>query len=102
MKIKRIKSLQINSFRFKIKWNKSHAGGSFSYDDRIIEIGTGDGEDETIFMIICHELMEIVALEMNVRLKRPDCSSDYIFVYNHRQHETMMNLFAGLVSQFIE
>ncbi len=101
MKIKRIKSIKINSFRFKVIWNKSHAGGSFSYDDRIIEIGTADEIDETIFMIICHELQEIVALEFNVRLRRPDCSADFIFVYNHRQHESMMNMFAGLLSEFI-
>ena len=102
MKIKRIKSIQINSYKFKVKWNNSHRGGSFCFGDRVIEIGTKDENDGIMFMLICHELMEIVALELNVRLRRPDCDSDYIFVYDHRQHETMMNSFASLVSQFIE
>lgn len=40
MKIKRIRSIKINSNIFKIKWDKSHCGGSFSYSDLDIEIGT--------------------------------------------------------------
>lgn len=102
MKIKRIKSIKINSDRFKVKWNKNHSGGSFSYGDHVIEIGTREVEDDHIFMIICHELQEIVALEMNVRFRRPDCDSDFMFVYDYRQHETMMYMFSSLVSQFIE
>ena len=102
MKIKRIKSLQVNSYKFKIKWDKTHGGGSLSFKDYVIEIGTESAIDDIIFEVICHELMEIVAIEMNVRFRRPDCDSDYIFVYDHRQHETMMNMFASLVSQFIE
>ena len=102
MKIKRIKSIKVNSDRFKVKWNNSYRGGSFCYSALEIEIGTKGKNDEQIFMIICHELMEIVALEMNVRLRRPDCDSDYMFVYDHRQHETMMNMFSSLVSEFIE
>lgn len=102
MKIKRIKSIKINSYLFKIKWDKSHSSGSFSYGERVIEIGTKDVPDEGLFMIICHELQEIVALEMNVRFRRPDCDSDYLFVYDHRQHETMMNMFSSLVSEFIK
>ena len=102
MKIKKIKTVLINCYTFKIIWNNKHNGGSFSYIPNKIEIGTKDLTDTEIFMIICHELMEIVTSEMNVRMQRTDCNSDYIFVYDHRQHETMMNMFSGLLAQFIK
>lgn len=102
MKIKRLKKIKINCYTFNIKWDSSHNGGSFSYGDYSIEIGTRSKKDDVIFMVICHEIMEIVAEEMHVRLRRPDCGSDYIFVYDHRQHETIMNMFSSLVAQFIE
>ena len=102
MKIKRLKNIKINCYDFKINWTKEHGGGDFSYKTMTINIGTKDASDSEIFMILCHELMEIVATEMNVRLCRPDCYTDFIFVYDHRQHETMMNMFSGLISQFIK
>ena len=101
MKIRRIKKLKVNSTEFQVKWNKSHGGASFNYRDRKLEIGTNDDNAAYIFMLLCHELWEIVACEMRVRLCRPDCDSDYIFVYDHRQHETMAEMFSALLSQFI-
>ncbi len=101
MKLKRLKKIKINSYHFNIKWAKEHGGASFHYGDKEIEIGVKGGNESVIFMLLCHELMEICALEMNVRLKRPDCDSDYLFVYDHRQHETLINMFSGVVSQFI-
>ena len=101
MKIKRIKSIKINCYHFDVKWNPKHNGGHFHYGDREIEVGTRDQSEEQLLMVITHELMEVCACEMNVRMQRPDCESDYIFVYDHRQHETMMNMFAGALGQFI-
>ena len=66
-----------------------------------IRIATKGIPGSRTWEIICHELMEICAVEMCVRFHRPDCDSDYLFVYDHRQHDTMINMFAALVSQFI-
>jgi hypothetical protein len=102
MKIKRIKKLKVNSYLFNLVWDSASYGGSFSYEKLNITIGVKSKIDEEIFEIICHELLEIVAVEMRTRLSRPDCGDDYIFVYDHRQHSTTANMFAGLVSQFIK
>lgn len=103
MKVKRIKRLTVNSFSFTVRWTAKHNGASFSYGKNgYIEIGTRDASEQEIFHLVCHELWEIVAIEMGVRMRRPDCDTDYIFVYDHRQHETMCNMFAALVAQFLE
>ena len=101
MKLKKRKSITVGCYKFKIKWDKTHSGGSFSFRDQIINIGIKGNDDQQILMIICHELMEICAVEMNVRMQRPDINDDYIFVYDHRQHETMMSMFSGLLAKFL-
>ena len=101
MKIKRIRALKVNSYKFTVKWSKEHDYASFNYANTEIDIGVKENNDDYIFMLICHELMEICAIEMFVRYQRPDVDSDYMFVYDHRQHTTMMDMFAGLLTQFI-
>ena len=101
MKVKRLKKITINGETFSIKWTKNEAGGSFNYFTQSIMIGTMIPQEPVIFGILCHEIMEIVALEMHVRLSRPDCPSDYIFVYDHRQHDSIMGMFSGIISKFI-
>ena len=101
MKVKRLKKIVINGETFSIRWNKDTTGGSFDYLDQSIMIGTMIPQEAVIFGVLCHEIMEIVTAEMNVRLNRPDCLTDYIFVYDHRQHDTMMQMFSGIISNFI-
>ena len=101
VKIKKIKHIKVNSYSFNIIWDNSNDYGSFSYGKKEIRIGTKTNTTDEIWMIICHEIMEIVALEMHVRFDRPDCATDYLFVYDHRQHDTMMNMHSSLIKQFI-
>lgn len=102
MKIKRIRKLKVNSVLFDIKWDNEIGGASFSYSNRNITFGVYDVTDLELFEVVCHELFEIVAIELAVRFKRPDCDTDYVFVFDHRQHSTMMCMFSGLLSQFIK
>ena len=100
MNIKRIKKLKVSAVIFDVVWDTKIYGGHFSYGTHVLTIGLKDKQE--IFETICHELMEIVACEMRVRLRREDCDTDYIFVYDHKQHTTMIGMFSGLLSQFIK
>jgi len=102
MKIKRLKKLKVNCWEFSITWDKESRGACFTYADHSMAIGVKSKDDNEIFMLICHEIMEICAIEMNVRYCRPDCESDFLFAYDHRQHDSIMLMFSGLISQFIE
>ena len=101
MNIKRIKSLKVNSYNFMVIWDKTHDGASLDYGKRQINIGIKDDTDAKVLMLLCHELMEIVAIECHVRMQRPDCYDDYLFVYDHRQHDTMCSMFSGLFHEFL-
>ena len=86
---------------FSIKWDPESSGASVNYAENTITIGTKHDELQVLENVY-HELWEVVAIELNVRLERPDCDSDYIFVYDHRQHDTMATMFAGLLAQFLD
>lgn len=109
MKIKKIKKIRVNETIFKVIWDNKPSSinrGEFYYGSakgppRLI-IGICNLSDGEILEILLHELMEIVAVECRVRLRRPDCDGDYIFVYDHRQHTLMMAMLSGLLNQFIK
>ena len=100
MQIKKIKKLNINSKEFTVRWDYE-GGGYFNTSQRIIGLDPTIGDD-ILLEIIAHELMEIVLVELHVRLDRPDCETDYMFVYDHRQFTTAMSMFIGLFKQFIK
>ena len=102
MEIKRIKKLRVNSYIFNVIWDNESKSGSFDYGMKEIRIGVSNKDNLNLLVTISHELFEIAAVELNIRLNRPDCDSDYVFVFDHRQYSTVMEVFIGLLSQFIK
>jgi hypothetical protein len=102
MKIKRPTKLQVHCTEFDIVWDKRQVGGaSVSYEVRKMRFGVKGVTESELLDAILHELWEVAATEMNVRLDRPDCEGEYVFVYDHRQHDTMCVMVAGWLEQFI-
>ena len=84
IKINRLKKLRVGAYLFDVFWEKDFSGGSFSYRKRFIKIGWHNFDnEENIYHRLSHELMEMAAVEMNIRLHRPDVLDDFIFVYDH-------------------
>lgn len=107
MKVKRLKRLRINAHVFKVIWNSQMSGGNFTYfcdkhKSPVLEIGTKDNVESEILEVLNHELWELICCEMRVRHSRTDCHGEYTFVYDHRQHTTMISMFTGLQVQFLQ
>ncbi len=100
MKIKHIKNLRVSNLTFKVIWDKDRGGGGFDFVEQELTIGTKYPNE--VFGILNHELMEMCAANMYVRHPRGDCNGDFIFVFDHRQFDTMMDTFTGLLQQFID
>ena len=101
MKLNKKKKLKVNSYEFKVIWDKKATGGWFDYQKLEIGIGCKDGDEREQFMILLHELEELATTELGVRFPRPDCDGDFIFCYDHRQHDLKSNMVAGWLMEFL-
>ena len=109
MQIKKIKKLRLNSYVFDITWDKEKSGAEFRFYDTEknkrptlrLPCPTKWGENHT-FMVLCHELMEMSLVELNVRYLRADVQDDYLFSFNHKQLDSAANMMSGALSQFIK
>lgn len=101
MKIKKLKKITIGAVTFEIKWNKEEGGGYFCLEDETISVGTKYGEDDS-FQVLCHEVMEICHTTCNQRYNKPDHHNNYLFCYDHSGFTTSMEMFVGIIRQFIQ
>jgi hypothetical protein len=104
MKFKFPKKIVVGDVVWKIKYNKTNAGGSFEYDNHTLTIGTKYSQKNPTRTLnsIIHELKEIIQVENDTRLERGNNISDYVFVYDHRDHTDICRRLAGLLDEFIK
>jgi hypothetical protein len=82
------KKVIINNIPFKVIRDNKYAGGSFSYSDATITVGTKRLSDREILENFIHEVAEISTVERGMRgskCKPLNGSEDYIFAGSHAQ-----------------
>lgn len=98
------KKIEVLSYTFKVIQDKSHAGGSFSFSDSEIVIGTKclHTDPSYTFNVICHELMEIIHVALSTRYDDNSVGGNYKFFQDHKEFENSINLFSILIQKFIK
>ncbi len=98
------KVINILSFTFKIKQNKTSSGGSFCFAKGEIVIGTKHILDDptSVFDVICHEVMEAITVATNTRYKDGSCGDNYKFFMDHKEFQTNISLFSITIQKFIK
>lgn len=105
MKLKFPKKVEIGHVTFTVSYNKNiGCGASFSFADRSIEIGTVQlkRDPNTVFMLICHEVMEIIHCINCTRYLDGSVIGNYMFIMDHKQFEVNNNMFSQAIRQFLE
>ena len=108
MKFKYPKKIKIGAYDYKMIYDKNSGGGSFELPSKgkigSIKIGTRDmkGDDGDFLAILCHELTEIIHVELGSRYTEGGTANDYVFNYRHDKHCTINSMLAGLLKEFIK
>jgi len=104
MKLKFPKTIFVASDKFKVKYDKKEGGGSFDFSSGELIIGTHRLKDnpETVFNVICHELMEITCCVTSTRYYDPGTMKDFKFFMTHKEFQTNIEIFSKALDQFLE
>lgn len=102
MQLKKLKEIQIGRTTFNIIWDKDSYGGSFSFPDKELMIGTKSKCDKEIFDILVHELSEALHCDLYTRFYGHNQEEDYLFIMDHKQFTVHNTLLAQLILKFIK
>lgn len=104
MKLKIPKTVKISTQTFKVEQDLKGYGGSFSFSEGKFVIGTKllKDEPEHVFMIICHEVMEICTVIMKVRYRDTSVDENFKFFMDHKEFDILLEMFSVTISEFIK
>ncbi len=88
------KAVIINNIPFRVIRDNGYAGGSFSYSEATLTVGTKKLSDREILENLIHEVAEISTVERGMRgtkCKPQNGSDDYIFAGSHTQFSDVVS-----------
>ena len=98
------REISIASVKFIVKKDPTHNGGSFSFKDGTLIIGTECINEDPgyTFMVICHEISEIIHVAISTRYSDLSVESNFKFFMDHKEFENHNRLFAEAIRNFIK
>lgn len=104
MKLRLIKEIEILSSVFKVKYDKTHNGGTFSWANSDITVGIKSIKTDPsyTFSIISHEIMEIILTGMGGRFNNSRTQDNFLFSFDHQTFENAIQTHAQALSKFIK
>lgn len=104
MTLKFPKKVTILGSDFKVEYNKDIDGSAFYLDNSRIIIGTASLKNDPFytFMMISHEVMEVVLQMMGARYINPRLENHYLFSFNHQTFENAIAIHAQVMREFIK
>lgn len=103
MKINLINEVKILSSNFTVIYEEDNDGGSFSWSDSTIRIGTKSFEKDPLytFGVISHEIMEIILVGMGARFANGRTADNYLFNFDHQTFENAIQIHTQALSKII-
>lgn len=103
MRLKFLKEIEIHSCKFKLIWDKSHNGGSFSCGASVIVVGIKDYKTDPTYtlQILSHEIMELILVFMGARYDHPRLDNNYLFNFNHQTLENAIQMHTQILTKFL-
>jgi hypothetical protein len=104
MKIKFPEKIVVLSHTFTVIQDINSNAASFDFANGTLIIGTKSLKCEPayVWMLICHELMEMSITVMGCRYDDPSALDNYKFFMDHKQFQTSVDLFSRTSLEFIK
>ena len=102
--IKKVKSITIFGNKFKVIYDPTNNGGSFSFVTETFVIGTKCMKHDPVYTlsVISHEVMEAIYECMGARYCSPREHNAYLFNFNHQTFENAIQIHTEIMSKFYD
>jgi hypothetical protein len=96
-------SIIVGSFLYNVEIVPEEDGAMFDAGQFLLRIGTKslDSDPNYVWMVINHEIMEMVFANMGVRYADPSVRENWKFFMDHKEFENCIIEFSKVIVQFL-